>query len=79
MTNFLRKLMFWRTSTKDDEASGSAPNGGANDDTSAVQAELDHEAKRRQEYFEERRRDDEFERGGRSREDEYLKERDEGE
>jgi hypothetical protein len=62
MANFLRKLMFWRTST-DGEAPGSAP---------AAQEELDHEAESRQEYFEERRRDDEFERGGRSRDEEYL-------
>jgi hypothetical protein len=78
MTNFLRKLMFWRKSP-DGEASGPVPSYGANDNTSATQEELDHEAKRREKYFDERRRDDEFELGGRSREDEYLQEqRDEG-
>src|SRR5262249_54062070 len=78
MTNFLRKLMFWRKPT-DGEASDPVPGGATNDDQSAAQEELDHEAERREEYFEERRRDDEFQRGGRSREDEYLQERDEGE
>ena len=75
MTNFLRKLMFWRKST-DGEASGPMPRGGANDRTSPTQEHLDHEAERRQEYFEERREEDEFQRGGRSREDEYQRERD---
>jgi hypothetical protein len=78
MTNFLGKLMFWRNSA-DGEASGPAPGGGANDDPSAAQEEVDFEAERRDEYFQERERDDEFQRGGRSREDEYFQERDEGE
>jgi hypothetical protein len=77
MTNFLRNLMFWRKST-DGEASGSASGGGANPDPPGTQEELDYEAERRDEYFQERRRDDEFQRGGRSREEEYFQERDEG-
>ena len=79
MTSFLRKLMFWRKST-DGEASGPVPSAGENDHALAAQEELDYEAKRREEYFDERRRDDEFQRGGHSREEEYLRElRDEGE
>jgi hypothetical protein len=78
MTDFLHKLMFWRKSPEG-EGSGPVPSGGADDNTSPTQEQLDHEAKRREEYFEERRRDDEFERGGHSREAEYLQEqRDQG-
>ena len=78
MTNFLRKLMFWRKSP-DGEASGPAPSGGADDNALPAQEELDHEAKRREEYFQERRRDDELVLGGHSREEEYIREqRDEG-
>jgi hypothetical protein len=77
MTSFLRKLMFWRNST-DHEASGPVPSAGANDDPSAAQEELDYEAKRREEYFQERRRDDEFQRGGHSREAEYFQQRNRG-
>ena len=73
MTNFLRKLMFWRKSPEG-QASGPVPSGGADDNTSLSQEELDHEAKRREEYFQERRRDDEFQLGGRSREEEYRRE-----
>ena len=77
MTNFLRNLMFWRKSTGG-EASGPASDAGADADPPGTQEELDHEAERREEYFQEGRRDDEFQRGGRSREDEYFQERDEG-
>jgi hypothetical protein len=81
MTNFLRKLMFWRKST-DGAASGPVPSAGANDSappTPEQQEQLDYEAERREEYFDERRREDEFQLGGSSREEEYLKEqRDEG-
>ena len=70
--------MFWRRSP-DGEGSGPVPGGGADHDTSPTQEELDYEAKRRDEYFQERRRDDEFQLGGRSREEEFLREqRDEG-
>jgi hypothetical protein len=77
MTSFLGKLMFWRRPT-DGEASERVPNGGANDSTPLTpeqQQELDHEARRREQYLEERRREDEFRRGGHSREDEILRER----
>jgi hypothetical protein len=81
MTNFLRKLTFWRKSA-DGGASGPVPSGGANDSappTPEQQAQLDYEAERREEYFQERLREDEFQQGGRSREEEYLQEqRDEG-
>jgi hypothetical protein len=75
MTNFLRKLMFWRKST-DGEASGPVPNGGADDTappTPEQQEQLDYEAERREEYFQERRDEDEFQL--RSREEEYDQER----
>ena len=57
MTNFLRKLMFWRKPI-DDEASGPVPSDGANDNTSRTQEELDYEANRREEYIKERRDQD---------------------
>jgi hypothetical protein len=74
MTNFLKNLMFWRKSS-DGEASGSVPSGGANDSTWPTQEQLDYEADRREEYIQERRAEDEFQRGGHSREEEYRRER----
>lgn len=77
MTNFLRKLMFWRKST-DSETAGPVPSDGADErapPTPEQQEQLDYEAERREEYFEERRDEDEFQRGTRSREEEYDRER----
>jgi hypothetical protein len=57
MTNFLRKLMFWRKSP-DGEASSPVPTGGADDSPSPTQEELDYEAEREEKYLEERREQD---------------------
>jgi hypothetical protein len=73
MTNFLRKLMFWRKSTGG-EGSGPVPSGEANDTappTPEQQEQLDYEAEQREEYCQERRDEDEFQLGTSSREEEY--------
>jgi hypothetical protein len=59
MTNFLRKLMFWRKST-DGEASGPVPSGTANEGTSPTQEQLDYQAEREEEYLQERREQDDL-------------------
>jgi hypothetical protein len=59
MTNFVRKLMFWRKST-DGEASGPVPSGRANDSTSPTQEQLDYQAEREEQYLQERREQDDL-------------------
>jgi hypothetical protein len=57
MTNFLRKLMFWRKSPEG-EASGPLPSSGPNDDRSPTPEELDYQAEREEELLEDRREQD---------------------